>query len=297
MATPVTALARRIDPTVPSNRLVVFASGLVTVVATIAMSVADPDLGVGGALVDGLRFGVGTFLAWAIARELHPDEPLAARNAVLAYVPAMFLGPPALAAVAAVLLAARVTLRSTGTAPTVVDLVVLAGLAGFAATSAPGFVTGLALAWVVLDDARLPDPAPQLRAQLAAVGVAAVALTVSILAGSFLTDWRAPRLSELAWVAVVVIAVVVRPRPAEVASTSDRRGPLSLARLVRARLLVAITLGAALLWAGADAIPALAPAAAALVGIALVAPRWLGARDLGTPVDPPPGARPPGAHP
>lgn len=292
MTTSITALGRRLDPSAPSNRFALFAPAVVFVVATLVLALTDPALGFVAAAGQGVRFAVGTFLAWAVARELHPDEPLAARNAVLAYLPAMLLGPPALAAVAAVLLAARVTLRSTGATPTVVDLVVLAVLAGVAATSAPGFVTGLALAWAVLEDARLPEPAPQLRAQLVGVGIAAVALTVSVLAGSFLTDWRTPRLPELVWVAVVVLAVVVRPQPTEVASPTDRRGPMSLRRLVRGRLVVAVTLAVALLWAGADAIPALAPAAAAIIGVGLVAPRWLGARDIGTPVDPPSGAHP-----
>lgn len=281
-----TALARPIDPGVPSNRFALFASGLVALVATIVLAVADTELGVLAAVGRGLAFGVGTFLTWAIARELHPDRPLAARNAVLAYLPAMVLGAPALAAVVAVLLAARITLRSTGRPPTPLDLVVLVALAGFAATSAPGFVAGLALAWAVFDDGRLPDPADQLRTQVAAVAVGLAAVTVSVATGSFLTAWRAPGLLTTVWIVVVALAVVVRRRAATVTSADDRRGPLSLPRLVRARVLVTTVLALALVWAGADAIAALAPPAAALVGIATVAPRRLGARDPGTAVDP-----------
>lgn len=292
MTTPVTALVRTIDPRLASNRLAVFASAVVVLLGTLVTGVVDPDVGVLAAAGAGLRYGVGTFLAWAIARELHPDQPMAARNAVLSYVVALVLGAPALGAVLALLLAARITLRSTGVPPTPLDLAVLAGVAGFAATSAAGFVAGLALAWAVLDDSRLPDASPQLRSQLAAIGVAVSALTVSVVTGSFLTAWRGPRLLELAWIAVVVVAVVVRPRPAEVSATDDRRGPLTVVRLVRTRMLVVVALAGALLWAGADAVPALAPAAAAVVGVGATAPRFLRARDLRTPVEPPTGAAP-----
>ncbi|MBW3659126.1 MAG: hypothetical protein KY457_10845 [Actinobacteria bacterium] len=292
MTAPVTALARPIDPTLPSNRLAVFASAVVALVATLVTGLVDPAAGVLAAAGRGLALGVGMFLAWAIARELHPDEPMAARNAVLAYVPALLLGAPALAALLALLLAARITLRSTGRPPTPVDLGVLAVVAGFAATTAAGFVTGLALAWAVLDDSRLPDPAPQLRSQLAAIAVSATALAVSIVVGSFLTTWRGPRLVELGWLALVAAAVVVRPRTTHVETTDDRRGPLSVARLVRARMLVVVALAASIAWAGADAVPALAPAAAAVIGVGATAPRFLRPRDLGTPVEPPTGASP-----
>jgi hypothetical protein len=286
-----TALARPIDPTVASNRFAIFSSAVVVVAGTLATSLAAPELGVTGALGRGLRYGVGAFLAWAIARELDPDRTRAARDAVLAYLPAMVLGTPALAGVVALLLAARITVRSTGRVPTVVDLVVLVGVAGVAATSAPGFVAAAALAWAVWDDGRLPAPAPQPRTQLAAVAVAAAALVGSVLTGSFLTGWRAPRALELVWIVVVVVAVVVRPRPTAVRAVGDDgHTPLDAARVVRARWLVVGTLAAALLWAGGDAVPALAPAAAAVVGVATTAPRSLRPRDMGTPVEPPTGA-------
>lgn len=291
MTRSVTALARPIDPSEPSNRFAVFASASVVLVATLVVSVVDAELGVAAAAGRGLAFGLGTFLTWAIARELDPDRPMAARNAVLAYLPAMVLGTPALAAVVAVLLAARITLRSTGASPTLLDLAVLVVVAGVAGTSAPGFVAGIGLAWAVFDDGRLPEPADQLRTQVAAVVVGAAALTGSVVTGSFLTAWRAPGPLELTWILVVVVAVVVRRRVVAVAATDDRRRPLSVARLVRAPVLVTAVLALAFVWAGADAVPALAPAAAALVGVAAAAPRRLGSRDLGTPVEPPTGVR------
>lgn len=286
-----TALARPIDPAVASNRFVMFASAVVVVVATLVTSLTDPEIGVAAGLGRGLRYGAGVFLCWAIARELHPDRSRAARDAVLAYLPAMFLGVPALAGVVALLFAVRLTARTTGRPPTDLDLVVLVGVAALSATSATGFVAGAALAWAVLDDGRLPDPAPQLRTQLAALAVGIAALVSSLVAGSFLTDWRTPRMLELVWIAVVAVAFVVRPRRPEVRShADDGRTPLDPVRVSRARWLAAVTLALAVLWAGADAVPALAPAAAALIGVGTTARRFLRPRDLGTPVDPPTGA-------
>ena len=72
---------RGVDPAQPSNRfaLVAFAAG--TVVATVVLVVGS-DAGFGRALLDGLRYGVGAFLTWAVARELDPDSNASARLGV-----------------------------------------------------------------------------------------------------------------------------------------------------------------------------------------------------------------------
>lgn len=285
-----TALARPVDPTVGSNRLVLLASVLVTGVATVATLATAADPAVPSAVGRGIGYGLGTFLAWAIARELHPDEPRAAALAMAAYAPAMLLGPPRPAALLALLLAVRVTVRSTGRAPTLVDLVALVAVAGVAATSASGLVVALALAFAIHDDRRLPAPASDREHEVAAVATAAVAVVVTVLTGSSMTAWRGPTLAELGLLAVAVAAVSRLRRPAVLEARGDRTGaPLHLDRLVRARRLAVVALAGAVVWAGGDALPALAPAAAAVVGTALAAPRLLRARDLGTPVEPPTG--------
>ena len=57
--------------------------------------------------------GGGTFLGWAIARELDPDRPWSAGvAAVLAFV-VSFIGDPMLAVAGVALLASRIAVRST----------------------------------------------------------------------------------------------------------------------------------------------------------------------------------------
>jgi MFS family permease len=284
-----TAIARPVDPRIPSNRFALFATVLTVVIALVASYATADEPDVLAAIGIGIAYGLGTFLVWAIARELHPDAPRAARLAVLAYVPAMLLGAPGPAALLAVLMAVRITVRTTGRAPTRIDLGVLVVLAGVAATSSPGLIAAAALAWAIHDDRKLPSPAPDRDHEIAAVAVAAVALITTVVTASFLTGWRAPTLAELAWLAIVAVAVAVgrTARPAGIDSVGDHGGaPLHVDRLRRARLLTGVTVGLALVWAGADAIPALAPAAAALVGVAASAPGLLPRRDLGTATEP-----------
>lgn len=281
---------RPVDPSVASNRFAVLATVVVTLAAAAATLVADEAAAVTDALARGLGSGVGAFLAWALARELHPDRTRAARDAALAYLPATFLGPPALAGVLALLLAARVTVRSTGRRPSAVDLAVLVGVSAVASTSAAGFVAAAVLAWAVVADGHPPDPAPQLPSQLGGAAVAVAALVGSLLSSSFLTGWRRPTVPELVWIVVVIVAVALRPRLRPVTSRADdARSPILTERVLRARRLVAVGAAAALAWAGGDAVPALAPAAAALVGVATTALRQSRPRDAGTAVEPPSG--------
>jgi hypothetical protein len=73
--------------------------------------------------------GLGTFLAWAIGRELDPDRPAAAVLASLLAIAGMLvLGPPGIGACFVVLLAVRVLNRTTGVPATPPDGVLLLGL-------------------------------------------------------------------------------------------------------------------------------------------------------------------------
>lgn len=263
-------LWRALDLAVPSNRLAVLALAVVTVVAGLLVAELS-EAGIGAALLTGLRYGVGAFLAWALGRELDPDRIATARAALLVFLVLAWLGPPDLGALVALLLATRIVLRSTGRAPTTLDLGVVVLVAGVAATSAAGFVAALGLAWALHVDRRLPDPAPDRPAEVAAAAAGAVAVAVTIVAGSFLDTWELPR-----WYGFVVIVAVAAAaatlRTTEVRSRADRGGePLHLQRLVHARRLALVVAAAALCWAGASALSALGPALAAVIAAGLIA--------------------------
>lgn len=268
-----TALSRPIDLGVASNRFALFASLVIALLATVVTFATDPGAGALGAGGRGIASGLGVFLAWAITREVAPDHPAAARLAVAASLPAMLLGPPALSALFVVLLALRITVRTTGRAPTRVDLGVLVVLAAFASTSTTGFIAALALAYAVHADRKLPEPARDRDHEVTAVAIVAVALASTVVSRSFLTGWDGLALGAALFV-VAVIAAATRFRATATHASDDTGEGLWLERLVHARRLLLVTLAVALLWAGGQAVAALAPAGAAIVGTAI---RGLGA--------------------
>ena len=260
---------RGVDPAEPSNRLALAAFAIGAVVATV-VGLVSGDAGVGGAMLDGLRYGLGAFLAWAVTRELDPDNTASARFAVLAYVAVAFTGVPDVAAVAAVLIAVRLVVRSTGRPPTRLDYGLIIALGALAATSTTGFVTALGLTWALHVDRRLHDPAPDRDSEIAAALMATVAIIVTIVSGAlFSTAWELPGWLDLL-VIVATAAGAVALRATSVSSVADRtRVRLSLDRLVHGRRLALVILVAATLWSGASAIGALGPVFAAVIGAGL----------------------------
>lgn len=81
--TPRSGLARALDPRLPSNRL-----ALAGFAAALLARLAQGDAR--GAVPAGL----GTMLAWAAARELHPDDPEAAAFALALEFPVAISAPP-----------------------------------------------------------------------------------------------------------------------------------------------------------------------------------------------------------
>lgn len=270
-----TALARVLDPAVASNRFALLAAAGGVLLGGLGAALAGTE-DVAATLGAGLRYGVGVLLAWAIARELDPDRPRAARYAAFVYAPAALVGPPDLVAVVALLLAARTTGRTTGLAPRGADLVALPVLAGLAARTGPGFVCGMAVAAACYLERELTgrdaDTTPSVRRALVAAAAAALlAVAATTLTGAFLGGWHAPATGGLVLVAAGAIAAVWMG-PATVEARADvTRVALSPRRLAATRWLVLATLAGALAWAGGAAVGALAPAISAVVGVALAA--------------------------
>lgn len=268
----ISSLARPVDIRHASNRFALLAA----VVGLIAGAVATlllTELGVLASFGRGIAYGVGTFLTWAVARELHPDAPAAARYGVFAYAVAAWTGPPALAATVAALLTARVVARTPGRAPTRWDLAAVVVIAGVAAAAPVGFVVALGLAYALYVDTRLPDAGPTQDQHLTAAATALVAVVVTLASGSFWTDWRGPDVLE-ALVVLAALATMTVFRVGPLSSTGDLdRQPLHPERVVHARRLTLGAAMAAILWAGADGVGALAPVLAAFIGVGLAAVR------------------------
>ena len=83
--------------------------------------------------------GAGTFLAWALGRELDPDVPITALvGALLSIGTTLWLGSPSLLLMTGMLLGGRVLLRPTGHPPRLLDLLGLLAIGAFLGTGPEG---------------------------------------------------------------------------------------------------------------------------------------------------------------
>jgi hypothetical protein len=169
-----------------------------------------------GSLTEALRpavnAGVTVFLAWAIAREIDPDEARTANlAAVLAVGARVVAGPGNLAALVMLLLATRIVLRSTGVAPTLLDCFVFLPAGAFVAgRTVTGWMAALVLAYAIARDRRLPDPAGR-KSLVAAFVVSATASAGVILAEAFEPGWSGPEAWPLGLAAAGLVAGLALP--------------------------------------------------------------------------------------
>ncbi len=247
-----------------NSNMAIIGMAIVGFIVGLGLGVADNDFT--AALADGANLGISVFLAWAVARELDPDHPGAA--VVAGFVAAglwLALDRSALAEVVAVLLAARILVRSTGRPPSNVDFLVCLGLAWFSGRTVAGLVAGLGLAYALARDVRLPGPALKHQRPVAFLVAAAVAIGAAMRLPDIDPAW------SLLAILVVVVGIIAGLRtPEPVPRTSPDHGdePIPRERVVAARRLVLIvaifgaltgTAGVAHLlpvWAGIIAVPA-----------------------------------------
>lgn len=252
-----TSLGRPLDPAYPTNRAVV----LLLPVAAVAGALLSPlGLGVGGLL------GAGSaFLAWALTRELAPDDDPAAFVALALAVAALgVVDRPALLPGAALLLLTRVVNRTVGPPCRPLDTVGAAGLAAWAVAGGGGWPLAAAAALAFGADALLAPPGPRGHGALATAFGAWAAFAAATGPGPALPEGWVP------WGATVVgclyLSAVIRTR--RLTSPPDSgTGALSVSRVRLGMLLPVAVLGPAMAGVGAP------PASLAVVwaGVAAVA--------------------------
>jgi hypothetical protein len=232
------------------------------------------------AIAVGVNIAVMVFLGWAVGRELDPDEPRSAFVAALVAALLLIGGSGPAGAMVGILLALRIVVRSTGKAPSLLDLALIVPLAATFAWLPRGWVGGAAMAAALVWDTRLPRPG-RVRNLLGAAAALAVALGVALARGTLGAGFQTP--SPLDWAAVAGAAVAFPAMRQYVPrSTGDRsraRIPPERLRAGR-RLALGSGLGAFVFFGGA-AVGLLAGVWASSIGVAvfdrLVGPR-LGAR-------------------
>lgn len=115
-----TSIGRPIDPAYASNRAVLWLMPVGAVLfAALRWYASGADAGLGSAAITGLLLVFG---AWALARELAPDDnPAAFLATAIAFVAAAFVGSGSLLLVFVALFLVRIVNRSTGLAPSPVS--------------------------------------------------------------------------------------------------------------------------------------------------------------------------------
>ena len=226
-------VARPVDPRTPTNKAVLILVPTALVIF-VAMKLFDGASWTDAGLA-GLNAALLTFFAWALTRELSPDDNPAAFLAVgLALAGSARVGEQSILLLAATLMAARLVNRSTGLAAKPADTVLMVvgfGLLAWFESWTCGVVGAVALTL----DAVLPSHADARRMHL--LGAAAVALVVvgRFVVGVEPLHWPAhlPVFASIAGLGV--LAALAYPPPASVGDVGEQ--PLTHARVRLAALL------------------------------------------------------------
>ncbi|MBU1865898.1 MAG: hypothetical protein KKE89_05745 [Actinobacteria bacterium] len=260
-------IGRAIDPRYPSNLFVLIAAPLAGVAWMTWKLASEGDWSI--ALTGALVAAIATFLAWAIARELDPDRPWTAGVAAVLAAAVFGAGAPSLLVSGAILLAVRITVRSTGLAPRMTDLAVVAGFGAVVGTSDPGLAAGALLGAVLVIDRFLPGGAAAASLPIGVVGVAAAAAAAAAW-GTLIPAPGLPHGPEWVIVGVAAAGLAAVARPGSVEALGDyRREPLPPGRVRLGRLLAVAGAGLTFIWLGGEGLTSGSAVWASLAAAAL----------------------------
>lgn len=250
-----TSLMRIFDPRIRTHQTII-----VIGIASGALALA-----VGNDLLAGARAGIAAGLAWAIARELHPDNNMAALAAgIVGGIFQALVGGVGIGVCYLLLVFLRIIVRTTGRAPTTFDLGLNLVVVLVVANTLPGFLAGLGIAVALFLSPILPKPAPNSH-RIWAFAYAAIALTGLV----FSPAPQAPEVTGAGWLLFSIsmllsVGLFATTRPKSVGDID--REPIDGGRLRLARIeLVALMVVIVVTTAGAGILPT-APALAALIG-------------------------------
>jgi len=232
-----TGLGRSVDPSFPTNGAILLLASLALVVGTLLSVRGDSGWLYGGLL--GVNAAVTVFLAWALTRELAPDDEVASFvAAVLAGVTWFALGRQSLLIAAVLLVALRLVNRSTGKATEPIDELLVLPLFAFAAW-AVSWPLGLVGSAAFALDAALPSPLGQVeRRHHRPMSVLLLALTALRLVAGTPGIQVPDRPFVLLFLAVLAMgAALLYPTPR---SRGDVDGEVLVDARVRSALLLGI---------------------------------------------------------
>ncbi|NNJ48659.1 MAG: hypothetical protein HKP18_12600 [Acidimicrobiia bacterium] len=250
----------------PSNRYVLVA----TVLAGAGTVVWRWATGADDVFSWSVRIAGAVFLAWAIGREIDPDDTGSAGIATVIVVPLTVLGSPALASAAALLIGARIAVRTTGISPHLIDGAVLTAAAAYLGARPESWPALGTLILAVATDRYAQTPGPDRTLWFSAAMVIAAVATALWLADP--PEWTRPTIAE--WIVLGIAAVVgflaiINIRPVQSrADYHDRT--LSDSRLRFGRVLVLFTLVVGAVYLGGPVVPTLTPVWAAIAAVTVM---------------------------
>jgi len=253
-----TALGRSISWDYPSHRFALIGSAAGTVILAVVRLVGDRPVTIGNLLG---TFGA-LFFAWGVARELDPDENLAASIAlVLAFVALLQYGFASLWLVGGIGLGARLIVGTVGVSVRWGDAAVLSLLAGYLGYRHASWIAiAVMVLGAVVAGGRRRIPAGLLVATAGVIGLA----FSNEPAGFVVPDGE----TLVALVGAVAAIVILWNDPAPSSLTDRRQKPIERERLLMGRVAAAVAIVVISFQTGFFA--ALSPVASALLATAAV---------------------------
>ncbi len=270
------SLGRPLDPQYSTNRAIV----ILTVV--IGLTGGTWQLFSGSGLVNSAVWAVqaagGVFLAWALSRELDPDNDLSAFvSSGLAIASLFVISAPSLLALFWCLWMLRILNRTTGLPATVLDGLILLGVGGWLGWQSNGVYLAMTGLVFILDGVLKPAN----RKLLALAGATAIVGGVLALAFQVPLGEIDPRgVSTIPWLAITIVFIPVIGSTRQLESTCDfTNEPLNPTRLRVAQGMALLTAVLITLFTGSEGALSLLPLWMAFLGVAVYrAGKWVGGR-------------------
>ena len=272
----ITSIGRPLDPSYPTNRAVLL---LIPVAATVAGILAiSPGAGLVDILLRAASGALAAVGAWALAREIAPDDEIAGAflSMGLGFAAFLVFDSAALAPLFAALLYARVVNRSTGLPATGVDSLVVTGFALFVGwrTGSPWPTAAGAVAFAL--DAVLPRGLARQWLFAGLCGAGAVGLTTAGLTPDVMPVQPELIPRTVATILVVGAIALIAATRSVTARGDHTDAPLSVGRVRGAQAVVLLT-ALAVAASGTAGIEAGSLIWACLAGVILPA-AWRGLR-------------------
>lgn len=261
-----TALARPLDPSYFTNRLILVLTPLLGVLAGVVTLIQSNDIT--QAFFAGLYMGASVFFAWVITREIDPDHDYAAFLAVaIVTIVTFFFSPTAIdwLGLIGLMMASRVVNRIVGDPCSLGDtviIIVLSALVVFFALT-PSFV--LILAFALIFDGILEQPVRR-HLMVGIVVFLAGIVGLAVVQPDF--DIIIPDAPTFMWFGLGVVYAVAIWQTRTIGCQTDKGGIVSVRR-VQATMLLPLIAGALALLTSPWTLVALLPIWSAMLAVPL----------------------------